>query len=66
MSPAAHKFGLTIGDVRLDNQMKTAQLPAVMIRSSYVTRQRTILQDEVVAREQKKLHFLQVCVFRVR
>jgi len=31
------------------------RIPYCILLSLYVTRQRTILQDEVVAREQKKL-----------
>jgi len=64
LEPTVHTFKLTVENMRLDNQTKVAQLPAVVIRSSYVTRHRNIVGDEVDAREQRKLHSLELAVVR--
>jgi len=64
LSPEAHKFRLAIDNIRLDNQSKGAQLPAVLIRSSYVTRQRNIVGDEVDAREQRRNPSLKLSIER--
>lgn len=64
LEPTVHTFNLMVENMRLDNQTKVAQLPAVVIRSSYVTRHRNIVGDEVDAREQRKLYSLELAVVR--
>jgi hypothetical protein len=64
LAPTVHTFSLTVENIRLDNQTKVAQLPAVVIRSSYVTRHRNIVGDEIDAREQRKLPSLTLGVVR--
>ena len=57
-----HRAALTVGDFRVDNQAIDAQLPAVIIRSSAVTRQHTLMQSESMRSEE--LPFLQVTVVK--
>ena len=52
VSALSTKFALAIAELRLDNQMRDAQLLAVVIRSSVLSGKRNLLEDE--ARQQQR------------
>jgi len=45
-SSLANRVALAIGEIRLDNQAHDAQLPAVLIRTSIVNRQHTLMDSD--------------------
>jgi len=60
-SSLTNRFGLAIGEIRLDNQAHDAQLPAVLIRSSLINRQHTVMDSGT---KKERAPFVQLTIIK--